>query len=90
MLGVNTLTVGLNIPIFGKSVVDYYLQANAISERVYSMADKITPEVIEQAKVMVNTFAEKPSALNGVLLGIGSVLSLYYANRLGNPANYEE
>ena len=88
-LGLNIGTASMGLLLFTKSVADYYAQANALIERIYSMADQITPEVVEQANKMWNQFAEKPNFLSAGLVGLGSILGAYYANKLGNPRNYE-
>ena len=90
LLMASATTTAMGMKMFIKEVADYHSQASALTDRVYSMADKITPEVVEQANEMVSRFAEQPGLLNAALLSIGLGLSLFYANQLGNPGNYEK
>jgi hypothetical protein len=83
-IGIATLGLGG----FVNSVGNYYVKANALVEKVYSLADKITLEVVEKTNEMVGEFAGHPNYLSAFTLTIGAVSSFYFANKLVNSKKY--
>jgi hypothetical protein len=66
------LVGGYCIADFATSVANYQAQAGAITQKIYSAAQTITPEVVKQANDLIAQVADKPNyieAMVGILFG---------------------
>jgi len=69
----------------------YNAQIESITQKVYSAAQQINPEVVEEAKQLISQFADKPPHLHhlAILGAVSGVLAIGYATRVANNDNYK-
>lgn len=86
----SALISGWSLDNYIQSVADYQAQAEAITHQIYSAAQTITPEVVEQANQLISQNCTKPDSFE-MLLGVFSgVVAFAYGSRWANKKNYEK
>lgn len=64
--GLSGAVAGLCAVDFAYSLANYYAQTEAITQKIYSTAQTITPEVVQRADELIAQVADKPDYLNGI------------------------
>jgi len=91
------IIAGVYASSFGACSVDlvsrmnsYNAQIESITQKVYSAAQQITPEVVEEAKQLILQSVDKPHLYPFAILGaVSGVLAIGFATRVANNDNYK-
>ena len=75
---------------FARSMANYQAQAEAITHRIYSGVQTITPEVAEQTSRLIYQIANKPDYFDAILGVVTGVFAIGLVVKSVNEQNYKE
>ncbi len=73
--------------MFVKEAIKYFSEVNAITEKVYSMAENVTPEITAEANLLIDQVSINPMASYAIATGYLVAFATTYAVKLGNKNN---
>lgn len=86
---VNGAVAGWYAVDFVHSLANYHSQAEAITQKIYSSAQTINPEIIQQTNELISQVASKPDYVNGIFAVLAGVVSIGLMTKVVNKKNYE-
>ncbi|MBT5022434.1 hypothetical protein HOK51_02585 [Candidatus Woesearchaeota archaeon] len=87
-IGVSVNAGGCGID-FAYSLAIYRSQTDSITQKVYSAANTINPDVVQKANDMVAQFADKPDYFNGITAVVSGAVALAVLVKAANKQNYD-